>query len=116
MGRSAIWLAMAGMLLFAEPFVWGQRKGGDTRKAGRSETVSRTGCLDQEGEDYVLRDDRTLTRVAKLEAVGFPNDGFAKYVGQKVKAEGKVGTTAGETVLLVRKVEVISERCAPQSK
>jgi len=75
-----------------------------------------TGCLDQSESDYVLRDERTLEQTALLEAVGFPKEGFAKYVGRKVRVTGtKVSADRG-TTLRVRRVDVISQTCTPDQE
>lgn len=72
-----------------------------------------TGCLDQLESDYVLREEATLKQIAYLEAAGFSNDGFAKYVGQKVRLSGTKAETSRGITLQVRKVEVISQTCTP---
>jgi len=78
-------------------------------------TVSMTGCVDEQEGHYVLVDDRSLTRIADLEADGFPNEGFAKHMGHKVTVRGMSTTNGARSLFKVRTVETISETCAPQA-
>ena len=80
-------------------------------KTGQS---SLTGCVDEQDGHYVLVDDRTLTPIANLEADGFPTEGFAKHMGHKVTVRGISSSGAGRPVFKVRKVDMVSETCAPQ--
>jgi hypothetical protein len=61
-----------------------------------------------------LISDRTTELMANLEAVGFPQEGFAKYLGQKVTVKGASATKDGRPVFQVRTIETVSETCAPQ--
>jgi len=81
-------------------------------KKGQGSTL--TGCVDQQEGRYILVDDHGLNRIADLEADGFPTEGFAKYVGQKVTVRGASATNSDHPLFKVRQVEVISETCAPQ--
>jgi len=77
-------------------------------------TSSMTGCVDQQDGRYVLIDDHGLNRIANLEADGFPDEGFAKHVGQKVIVRGI--KAAGDVPLFkVRTIETVSETCAPKN-
>ena len=75
--------------------------------------ASRTGCLDEQDGRYVLVDDHDLKVVASLEADGFPADGFAKHVGQKVTLRGISIPSGTHPVFRVRSIETVSETCAP---
>jgi hypothetical protein len=72
-----------------------------------------TGCLDEKpGPAYLLREEGTLKTLADLQADTFPIEGFAKYLGQKVTAKGRLDS--GEPpVLHVRAIERLSEECGP---
>jgi len=73
---------------------------------------SLTGCVDeQEGGRYVLIDERNLTPIANLEAEGFPNEGFAKHLGQKVTVRGTINSSGPKPVFKVRSIETISGAC-----
>lgn len=73
-----------------------------------------TGCIDErETGHYILIDDTKLSPIAELQAEGFPNEGFAKYLGQKVTVQGKSSTEGTRTLFTVRKVETVSEACSP---
>ena len=72
-----------------------------------------TGCVDEQDGKYVLLEDRNRTPIADLEADGFPTEGFAKHLGQKVTVRG-TRIPAGERPLFrVRSIEVVSETCGP---
>jgi hypothetical protein len=75
--------------------------------------ASLTGCVDQQNGDYVLINDRTTELMASLEAVGFPQEGFAKHLGHKVTVKGTSTANHGRPVFQVRTVERVSEMCAP---
>ena len=66
-----------------------------------------SGCLDQSGEQYVLKSETDMTVVTKLKGKGFSDDNFARYVGQKVTVHG---TTKGG-VFEVVKVTKLAETC-----
>jgi competence protein ComGC len=78
--------------------------------------ASLTGCVDQQDGQYVLVNDQSLTPIANLEAEGFPTEGFAKHLGQKVTVRGTSASGAARPVFRVRNIETISDTCAPQSK
>ena len=78
--------------------------------------ASLTGCVDQQDGLYVLVNDQSLTPIANLEAEGFPTEGFAKHLGQKVTVRGSSTSGATRPVFRVRSIETISDTCAPQSK
>jgi hypothetical protein len=71
------------------------------------------GCLDQRGEAYVLTGDRELRRIVTLQGDGFSDDNFARYLGHKVKVQGRL-SEPGSSVLRVRDIATISETCRPE--
>jgi hypothetical protein len=77
-------------------------------------TTSMTGCVDEQEGHYVLVDDRSLARIADLEADGFPNEGFAKHMGHKVTVRGMSTANGTRPLFKVRTVDTVSETCAPQ--
>ena len=81
----------------------------------RSEGASLTGCVDQQEGQYVLVNDHDLKVITNLDAVGFPIEGFAKYMGQKVTVRGTSTSSGARPVFKVRRIETISETCAPQA-
>ena len=71
-----------------------------------------TGCLDEQDGKWVLVNAQTMAVIANLAADGFPAEGFAKHMGQKITVRG-TGSPAGSPPLFkVRSVEIISETCA----
>jgi len=81
----------------------------------RQQQASLTGCVDQQDGRYVLISDRTRALIANLEAEGFPTEGFAKHLGNKVTVRGT--TSPGGTehpVFKVRSIEAVSDGCGPQ--
>ncbi|HXK04459.1 MAG TPA: hypothetical protein VMS37_18805 [Verrucomicrobiae bacterium] len=77
--------------------------------------VSLSGCVDQQEGQYVLVDDHDLKVIANLEAEGFPTEGFAKHMGEKVTVQGTQNPGGARPVFKVRHIEIVSETCAPQS-
>lgn len=93
-----------------------QQKKGDPAKKQTEQGSSLTGCIDQQAGQYVLVDDRSLSPIADLIAEGFPTEGFAKHVGQKVTVRGTTNSGGSRTSFKVRKIETLSETCAPQEQ
>lgn len=78
--------------------------------------ASLTGCVDEREGRYILVDDRDLNPVADLESDGFPTEGFAKHMGQKVTVRGTSSSGSTRPVFKVRSIETISETCAPAAQ
>src|ERR1035441_3476195 len=58
-----------------------------------AEAVQLTGCLNEDpGPQYVLRDDKELRLIARLQPDGFPVEAFAKYLGHKITVTGLLST------------------------
>jgi len=77
--------------------------------------TSMTGCVDQQDGQFVLVDDHDLKVVANLDAVGFPVEGFAKHVGEKVIVKGVSTPGDARPVFKVKTIETVSDTCAPQA-
>jgi hypothetical protein len=95
-----------------------QAQDSKTKKAEpkkKPEGASLTGCVDEQDGKYVLVDDHNLKVVANLDAEGFPAEGFAKHVGQKVTVRGISNPSGARPVFKVRSIETVSETCAPQA-
>jgi hypothetical protein len=82
----------------------------------KAETGSMTGCVDQQDGKYVLVDDRSLSPVADLEAEGFPTEGFAKHVGNKVTVRGTVNSNGPRPLVKVRSIQKVSDGCKGQQQ
>jgi hypothetical protein len=52
--------------------------------------------------------------IANLAADGFPTEGFAKYMGNKVTVRGTASSGGSRPLFKVRNIEKISETCAPR--
>src|SRR5262245_37321091 len=77
-----------------------QKQQSRDRKAPEAKEGSMTGCIDeQEGGRYILIDARSLAPLAKLEAAGFPNEGFAKHLGNTVTVKGAIDSTGSRPVM-----------------
>ena len=87
----------------------------EKKKKAAPAATSLTGCIDEREGHYVLVDDRVLQTIANLEAEGFPPEGFAKYMGQKVTVRGTARAEGSTPIFRVRKIETVSETCAPDS-
>ena len=53
------------------------------------------------------------TTSVALEADGFPKEGFAKHMGQKVTVRGTSNSGSARPLFKVRSIETVSETCAP---
>jgi hypothetical protein len=82
---------------------------GSTHQKKKPESVSLTGCVDQQEGQYVLVDDRDSQVVANLDSEGFPIEGFAKRVGQKVTVRGTQNPGNTRPVLKVRSMETVRD-------
>jgi hypothetical protein len=87
------------------------------QKSAKAGGDSMTGCIDQQDGRYVLVNDRDMKLVANLEADGFPTEGFAKYMGNKVTVRGTVKSDGSGKTVKVRTVDKVSDTCtASQDK
>jgi hypothetical protein len=78
--------------------------------------ASLTGCVDERDGHYILVDDQGLNPMADLEADGFPTEGFAKHMGHKVTVRGTSSSGSTRPRFKVRRVETVSETCAPTTQ
>ena len=67
-----------------------------------------TGCLDQQGERYVVSSETDMKKLTVLSAKSFSNDNFARYVGHKVTVHGGHNGESFEVV----SIEDIAETCS----
>ena len=67
-----------------------------------------TGCIDERGEDYVLTSPSDMRVLARLKGQGFSDDNFARYIGRKVKVQGR--STGG--VFEVVKITKLADSCS----
>jgi hypothetical protein len=67
-----------------------------------------TGCLDQQGERYVVSSETDMKKLFVLSAKSFSNDNFARYIGHKVTVHGRHD---GESFEVVR-IEDVAETCS----
>ena len=117
--QSALFVILAGFAglapaaaLSAPQAVENGKKAQTGKKQAASES-SLTGCVDEKEGHYILVDDRNLSPVADLEADGFPTEGFAKHVGHKVTVRGTSSPGSTRPLFKVRRIETLSENCAP---
>jgi hypothetical protein len=78
----------------------------------KGQMASLMGCVDEQAGKWVLVNDQTMAVIAILAADGFPTEGFAKHMGQKVTVRGTSSSTGSRPQFKVRVIEVISETCA----
>jgi len=78
----------------------------------KGQTASLTGCVDEQEGKWVLVNDQTMAIIANLAADGFPTEGFAKYMGQKVTVQGTASTGGPGSTFKVRSIKTIRETCA----
>ena len=70
-----------------------------------------TGCVDEQDGKWVLVNGQTMAIIAKLAADGFPTEGFAKYMGNKVNVRGTAISDESGSTFKVREIQTISETC-----
>ena len=80
----------------------------------RTGTQSITGCVDQQGETYVLRELTAAQTVTTLRGKSFSDDNFARYVGHKVTVHGGTRKEGQSTVVDVTKVDDAGPGCSSQ--
>jgi hypothetical protein len=107
-------------ILSVSPLIWfpadaaqeKQQSAKQKKAPEKAASSSLSGCVDQQDGQYVLINEESRSPIANLEADGFPTEGFAKHVGQKVTVRGT--SVAGGTerpVFRVRNVEKLSDTC-----
>lgn len=101
-------------VLWASSFALAAAQQGTTKKQPAARPTAMTGCIDEQEGRYILINDQTRDLVAKLEAEGFPVEGFAKHLGHKVTVRGSVASEGSNPVFKVRTIETVSESCGPQ--
>jgi hypothetical protein len=101
--------AMAAAAQEARP---GAVPSSSSKKVQKTRTTvdSATGCVDERPGTYVLIDEHNLQEVAELKPEGFPGEGLAKYLGQKVRIRGHL--VEGH-IWKVRSIETIADTCSP---
>jgi hypothetical protein len=101
------------LLLAVAPLAQPQEKGKKTA------TQEISGCLDEKSDYYVIRSERMLRELAKLEPVGFEKQLFARFVGHKVSITGKLVASTDPPTLRVKSysnIKDVAETCAPGDK
>lgn len=77
------------------------------KKSPAMEGQSVTGCVDQQGLHYVLRDVQTDQLVRLQPASGGADDDFARFVGHQAQASG----TLSSGTLTVTHIEKYADMC-----
>ncbi|HEX3747872.1 MAG TPA: hypothetical protein VHW09_28245 [Bryobacteraceae bacterium] len=62
----------------------------NSKSTQSAETQAVRGCVDQQGEHYVLRDLQTSQLVTLKTPAGNPDEEFARYVGHQAQANGSL--------------------------
>jgi hypothetical protein len=78
------------------------------RDSAQSKEATLEGCVDQQGETYVLRSIADMTKWTTLKGKSFSDDNFARFIGRKVSVRG----TLAEGILKVTSIEKIAETCS----
>ena len=76
-------------------------------KAGQQQASRATmivGIVDQVGMDYVIGEGKNIEGKMYLRAQGFSPDNFARYVGERVQVEGRIGTDGDRRTFTVTKL------------
>jgi hypothetical protein len=76
--------------------------------------VTMSGCIGEASDgNFILTDNKELNKIITLHGEGFPDEGFAKHLGQQVKVTGRIAKEGDEQVLRVKKIETVSQTCHP---
>lgn len=104
------------LAVLAVPLTWSAQGKSEkkTPQKNRAATQSITGCVDQQGETYVLRELTAARAVTTLRGKAFSDDNFARYVGHKVTVHGTVQKEGNVPVINVTKVDDASPGCSSQ--
>jgi hypothetical protein len=107
-------LRLLFVLMFAMPMAWSAPDKNEKKTVQRSRAgdQSITGCLDQQGETYVLRELTAARAVTTLRGKGFSDDNFARYVGHKVTIHGNMEKQGDSSVFNVTKVDDAGPGCS----
>jgi hypothetical protein len=92
----------------------GQEQKAQPKSESKEKEAALTGCVDEQGGQYVLVDDRNLLPIANLEAEGFPKESFAKHLGHKVTVRGTSNSNGARPTFKVRSIETVSNICEPK--
>jgi len=109
-------VTVLGVLAWSASFSATQEPVGQKVQAGRKKVAAKaslSGCADQQEGRYPLVDARDPSPVTDLEADGFPTEGFARYMGQKVTVRGTSSSGSTRPVFKVRSIESLNDTCAP---
>jgi hypothetical protein len=73
-----------------------------------------TGCVDEADGHYILVEPVKRAKIADLEAAGFPPEGFAKHLGNKVAVFGRISNpeSGSPPLVKVQRIETVAEGCA----
>ena len=89
-------------------------------RSSQSKTTTLTGCVDEQDGLYVLLKGPDRTVVARLQANGFPEEGFAKHLGHTVTLGGVLaapGDLGGKPPLFkVNRIEKVSDTCQQENR
>jgi hypothetical protein len=107
MPRLFLFLFLAAQVVWPAP----DAKAKENSKKSAPKQQSLTGCLDQQGETYVLRGLAAAGVLATLKGEAFPDDNFARYVGHKVTVHGSMQKEGESAVLRVTKVDDAGPGC-----
>src|SRR5262245_64466137 len=102
--KRLIWMLVLALTLSAAAPA--QKKSKSPKKDAAASTTL-AGCVDEKDGVYTLTDDTAIKTIARLQAVGFEQEGFAKFVGHKVSVTGQL-TNEGDVPLM--KVRAINDR------
>jgi hypothetical protein len=83
------------------------------KKAGGA-TATLRGCVDQAPNgNFILTGNVELKKIVTLHGETFQDESFAKHLGHTVRVTGRLTNEGEERVMRVRRIEHVSEFCAP---
>jgi hypothetical protein len=95
-------------LALAQPSKGSKNKNKD---APAAQSTSMTGCVDQQGADYILAGLSAMKPKAKLRGEAFSNENFARFVGHSVTVHGKIDRSGDVPVVSVVRIDKLSDTC-----
>jgi hypothetical protein len=117
--RSARWaqsgliVALTACLALAQSSKESRNRNKETPAARSS---SMTGCVDQQGAEYILAGLNAMKPKARLRGEAFSNENFARFVGHSVTVHGKIDRSGDVPVIGVVQIENLSDTCDSASR
>lgn len=75
------------------------------QKNRQTASSAMTGCVDQRNDEFILVECGDMTMRAVLRGQGFSDDNFARFVGLRVKVEGRMDRKGDVPLIHVTRID-----------